>query len=139
MFSSKIYSFSYTKNRSKEFYSRCYVAKLFLYFSFFIFPPFQFLSCISYHMKNFVIFKVARIFLVILFSFVKRTLYNSWKSHYWQLQLPMMIFNKNTLWIFLASPTQRKTLSFVSRLVFNDCLKNSVRNYFSFAFISNYW
>ena len=27
MFSSKIYPFSYTKNKSKEFYCRCYVFK----------------------------------------------------------------------------------------------------------------
>ena len=47
-----------------------------------------------------------RIFLVILFSFLKKTLYEAWKSHCRQLQVLIMIFNKKAL-VFLASPTQR--------------------------------
>ena len=39
--------------------------------------------------------------------FLRRTLYNTWKSHDKQLQFPIMIFNKKLLWIFLASPTQK--------------------------------
>ena len=39
---------------------------------------------------------------------VKKNYYNIWKSHYRQLQVPIIIFNKKKLlWIFLASPTQR--------------------------------
>ena len=56
MFSSKVYPFPYTKNKSKEFYCRCYVVKLFLHFSFFISPPFQCLPCISCYEKNFYYF-----------------------------------------------------------------------------------
>ena len=48
-----------------------------------------------------------RIFLLILFSFLRRTLYNTWKNHHKQLQVTIMIFNKKRLWMFLASPTQR--------------------------------
>ena len=39
--------------------------------------------------------------------FLRRTLYNTWKSHDKQLQFPIMIFNKKLLWIFPASPTQK--------------------------------
>ena len=51
MFSSN--PFPYTKNKSKEFYCRCYAVKVFLYFSFFIFPSFQIISFISCYVKNF--------------------------------------------------------------------------------------
>ena len=50
---------------------------------------------------------MARIFLVMLLSFLRRTLYNTWKSHSRQLQVSMRVFNKNFLWIFTISPTQR--------------------------------
>ena len=81
MFLSKNCPFPYKENKSKEFYCRCYVVKLFLYFSFFIFPPFQCLSCISCYVKNFFVLKVAHIFLVILFSILRRAIYNTRKSH----------------------------------------------------------
>ena len=40
---------------------------------------------------------MSRISLVILFSFLRRTLYDFWISHYGQLQLPVAIFNKRFL------------------------------------------
>ena len=95
------------------------VVKLFWYYSFFI-------------------------FLVICFLFLKRTLYNTWKSHCRQLHILTMIFNNkprvNTS-NSNTSPTRRthhETLSFVSRIIVNECLKNSVRNCFSFVLILNF-
>ena len=87
------------------------------------------------------LFKVPHIFLVILFSFL-RTLYNTWKNYYRQLQVSIIVFNKKAL-LNISSISNSKNppwnlLSFVSRIVVNKCLKNSVRNCFSFALISNY-
>ena len=48
-----MYTFPYTKNKSKRIYCHYYFDKIFLYFSLFIFPAFQSLSCNSYHMENF--------------------------------------------------------------------------------------
>ena len=107
-------------------------------FGFYSPPPFQCFSCIFCHMKIFFIFKVARIFLVILFfSFLRRTLCNTWKSHYRQLQLLKMIFNEKVL-VNISSMSNSKNppwnlLSSVSRITVNECLKNSVQNCFSFA------
>ena len=60
---------------------------------------------------------------------------NTWISHYRQLQIVIMIFNKKTV-VNISSISDLKNLpwnllSFVSRIVVNECLKNSVRNYFS--------
>ena len=110
MFSSKIYLFPYTKNNSKEFYCRCYAVKLFLYFSFFI-PHLSFsMSFLYFSLCEKICYflgEVARIFLVMLFSFLKRTLYNTWKGHYRQLQVLIMTLIKKLLWIFVAFRTQR--------------------------------
>ena len=131
MFSSKIYPSPYTENKSKKFYCRCYVVKLFLYFSFFIFPHFQFLSCISCHVKNFYYFLGGSHVFDDSFFIFKETYYNTWKS-YIQLQVPVMIFNKEAL-VSISSISNSKNptwnlLSFVSRIVVNECLKNSVQN-----------
>ena len=69
--------------------------------------------------------------------------FNTWKSHYRQLQVLIMIFNKNVL-VNTSSFSNSKNppwnlLSFVSKIVVNECLKNSVLNYFNFVLISNYW
>ena len=129
MFSSEIYPFSYTENKSKKIYCRCYVIKLFLYFSFSTFSPFSmsFLFVSLAMWRIFIIFLVARIFLVILFSFLRRTLYNTWKNHYTQLQVPTMIFNKKALENFSSFSISRNPpwnlFSFVSRIVVHECLK----------------
>ena len=85
---------------------------------------------------------MARIFLAILFSFIRRTLYNTCKNKYSQLQTPIIIFDKKKLFgIFLASQTQRtrheaflvlywELLLLILKIVFN--LKNSVWVCFSF-------
>ena len=145
MFSSKIYPFPYTENKSKKIYCRCYVVKLFLYFSFSILSPFSmFFLFVSLAMwRIFIIFLVARIFLVILFSFLRRTICNTWKNRYTQLQVSIMIFNKKALVNFSSISISKNPpwnlLSFMSRIVVHECLKNSVRNCLSFALISNYW
>ena len=69
--------------------------------------------------------------MVIRFLFLRRILYNTWKSHYRQLQVLIMIFNKKPLKVFVASPTQNppwNLLSFASRTAANKSLKNSVQN-----------
>ena len=72
-----------------------------------------------------------------------RTLFNTWKGHYRQLQVPTMIFNKKALENVSSILNSKKPpwnlLSFLSRIVVNKFLKNSVQNCFSFALISNYW
>ena len=75
----------------------------------------------------FIIFYVAHIYLVILFSFFRRTLSNTWKSHYRQLQVLIMIFNKKAL-VSISSISNSKNppwnfLGFVSKIVVNECLK----------------
>ena len=144
MFSSKVYPFPYAKNKLKNI-----VVVVSLWNSSYTFrfpspPSFQCLSRISFHAKNFYyFFKVARIFLVILFSFLRRTLYNTWKSHYRQLQVPIMIFDKKALENISSILNSKKPrwnlLSFLPRIVVNKFLKISVRNCFSFALISNCW
>ena len=144
MFSSKMYPFLHAKNKSKEFYCCCYIVKLFLYFSFFVSPPFQCLSCTSCRVKKFYyFFRWLPSFWWSFFSFLWKTFYNTWKSHYRQLQVPIMIFNKKAL-LNISSISNSNNppwnlLSFVSSIVVNECLKNSVRNCFSFDLISNYW
>ena len=69
-----------------------------------------------------------------LFSFLKRTLYNTWKSHYRRLQIPIITFNKNVV-VNIYSISNSKNppwnlLSFVLRVAINECLKNSARNCF---------
>ena len=83
----------------------CYKTLFILFFSFS--STFQCLSCISCHVKNFYYFLDGSHLLGDFFSFLRRTLHNTWISHYRQLQVPIMIFNKELLWIFLVSPTQR--------------------------------
>ena len=129
------------KIKVKNFCRHCYIVKLFLYFSFFTpLPSFQCLSCICWWM--FISFSVVRIFLVILFLFIRTTLYNTWKSHHRQLQVPIMIFNKkafaNISSISNSKNPTSNLLSFVSRIYVNQCLKNRVRNCFSFVLISTY-
>ena len=79
--------------KSKEFYCRCYAVKLCLFFSVFIFSPFQCTSCTSCHVKNFY-YSLGDLHLPVdSFSILTRTLYKTWKSHYRQLQVPILIFN----------------------------------------------
>ena len=142
MFPSKIYPFPL---KVKNFI----VFVLLLDFSytlrFSLYPPFQCLSCIFCQGTNFY-FSSGRIFLVIFFfffSFLRRKLYNTWKSLYRQLQGSIMIFNKNALAyissIFNSKNPIWKLLSFVSRIVVNKCLENSVQDCFSFVLITTYW
>ena len=112
---------------------RYYAAKLFIYFSFFI-APFQCFSSISCCVKNFYYFLGGSHFLVILFSFLSRTLYNTWKSHYRHLQVLVMIFNKEAL-ANISSISKPKNptwnlLRFVSWIVVNECLQNRLWNCF---------
>ena len=84
---------------------------------------------------------IARIFLVILVSFLRKTFYDTWKCHYKQLHLILMIFNRKPL-VIISSISNSKNaswnlLSFASRIVVNECLRNSVRICFSFVLISN--
>ena len=94
MLSSKVYLFPHRNNKSKEFHFRCYIVKLILYF-FSIFSPFQ---CIVYLVAQitFITFEMAPIFLVTLFSFLRRTIYSTSKVHYRQFQVLMAILNKKT-------------------------------------------
>ena len=139
MFSSKIYPLPYTKNKSKEFYCCRYVVKLFLYISFFIFPLFN-LSCILCYVNIFYKFLGGlHLFSDSFFIFKENTLTLE-KSHYRQIQVLIMIFNKKAL-VNTSSTSNLKNppwnlLSFVSRIVVNECLQNSVRNCFTFASIS---
>ena len=95
-FRAKYNLFHMQKIKFKKFYCHCYVVKLFLYFWSLIFPLFNVFLVSLAMWKIFIIFKVARIFLVILFSFVSRTLYDTWKSEYRPLQVLIMIFNPKT-------------------------------------------
>ena len=104
MFSSNIYSLSYTKNKSKEFYCLYYAVRFFLYFFIFHFPPFQCLPCISCHVKTNFYYFLGGSHVSRYFAFRD----NTWKRHYRQLQVPLMIFNKKKfLHISQASPTPR--------------------------------
>ena len=135
MLSSKIYPFPYTKNKSKEFCCRCYVVKLALYFSFFIFTRFQCLCCISCCVKNWNYFFR---WLASLWWTLEKATMSNFKFQWWFLI-------KKLLRLFLASPTQRTHLEsfwvlyreFLSINV--SKIENSVRNCFSFALLSNYW
>ena len=71
MFSSKMYPFPYTKNKIKNFIVVVTLLNFSYTFRFSFFPAFQYLSYISCYVKNFYIFYVDHIFLVIL--------YNNWK------------------------------------------------------------
>ena len=94
--------------------------------------------CTRFHFRRiFIIFQVTPIILVILLSFLSRTLHKTWKSHYRQLQVLTMTFNEKAHVNICSISSSKKPwnlLSFVSRTVLNECLKNSVRNCFSFAF-----
>ena len=107
MFWRKIYPFPYTKKKVKNIIIVVRLLNISLYFWFSLFPPFQYLSCISCYVKNLNYYLGGSIFLVILFSFSRRTLCNTWKRHYRQLLVLIMILTKRLLWIFLASPTQK--------------------------------
>ena len=95
-FRTKYNLFHMQKIKFKKFYCHCYVVKLFLYFSWLIFPLFNVFLLFLAMWKIFIIFKVARIFLVILSSFLIRTLYDTWNSDYRRLQVLIMIFNPKT-------------------------------------------
>ena len=56
-------------------------------------PFFQCLPCRSFFVKNFYYFLVSHTFLYFFFSFLRRTLYNTWKNHYTKFQVSI-IFNK---------------------------------------------
>ena len=126
-------------NKSKKFYCRCYLAKFFWYIFFLPpapQPPSQCLFSISCYVKN------SYHFLVILFSFLRGTIYSIWKSHLRQIQVLILIFNKKAL-VNISGISNSKNpalnfLSSVSRIVVNKCFKNSMRNRLSFALISNY-
>ena len=72
------------------------------------------------------------------FSLLRTTLYNTWKNHYRQLQLLIMIFNKKPLVNIASISSSRKLswnqLSFCKEyLLITKWLKNSVRNCLSFV------
>ena len=71
------------------------------------------------------------------FFILKKTFYNTWKSHYAQHQVPIMIFNKKTSSITNSKNQPWNFLSFLSRIVVNKFLKKCMRNCSSFAIISN--
>ena len=133
MFSSNIYPLSYTKNKSKEFYCLYYAVKFFLHFFIFHFPPFQCLSCISCHvMTNFCYFLGG---LHVSGCFIFRD--NTWKRHYRQLQVSLMISNKKKfLQISQASSTPRTHYETFWALLINVS-KTVCAIAFSFALISN--
>ena len=92
---------------------------------------FQCLSCISCYVKNFCHVLSGSHLFGDYFLFLRRTLYNTWKSYYRQFQVLIMIFNKKTL-VNISSISNLKNppwnlLSFTSRFVVNECLKSSVR------------
>ena len=126
---SKLCTFPCTKNKSKEFYCRCYVFKLILFLQFLllIFLPCKCFSCITCHVKNYYDFLGSPHLFGDIFSFLRRTLYNTWKSHYRQVQVPVMIFNKKVL-VNISSISKSRNppwnlLSFVSKIFVNKCLK----------------
>ena len=82
-------------------------SKLFLKFLFSLFNVFL-VPLVMW--RIFVILFVAGTFLLILFLFLRRTLCNTWKSYYRQLQVLIMIFTKILLRIYLASPTETTQL-----------------------------
>ena len=71
-------------------------------------------------------------------NILRRTLYNTWKSHYRQLKVPTMVFNKKAL-VNISSISNSRNLrwnilSFVSR----HCVKNvQIRSYFWSVFSPN--
>ena len=86
-------------------------------------------------MKNFLLFSRWLASFWPFFSFLRRTLYSTWKSHYRQFQVLIMIFNRKAF-LNISSITNSKNppwnrLSFASRMVVNECLKNSVQNCFN--------
>ena len=129
------------KNKSKEFHCRCSLLNfsfLFVFrFSLFTMSFLYVLLCKEF----FLFFRWLASFWWFFFSFLRRTLYNTWKRHYRQLQVLIMIFNKKAL-VYISSISNLKNtpwnlLSFVSGIVSSECLKKIVQNYFSFALISN--
>ena len=82
-------------------------SKLFLKFLFSLFNVFL-VPLVMW--RIFVILFVAGTFLLILFLFLRRTLCNTWKSYYRQLQVLIMIFTKILLRIYLAFPTETTQL-----------------------------
>ena len=82
-------------------------SKLFLKFLFSLFNVFL-VPLVMW--RIFVILFVAGTILLILFLFLRRTLCNTWKSYYRQLQVLIMIFTKILLRIYLASPTETTQL-----------------------------
>ena len=80
--------------------------------------------------RTFITFLVSRIFLIIIFSFLRRTLYNTWKNHYKQFQVPIMIFNKKAP-VNISSISNSKNLpwnllSFVLWIAVKEYLKNRI-------------
>ena len=97
----------------------CYKTLFILFFSFS--STFQCLSCISCHVKNFYYFLDGSNLLGDFFTFLRRTRHNTSISHYRQLQVPIMIFNKEVLWIFLVSPTQRTHIMNPFEICIGNC------------------
>ena len=106
------------------------------HFSFFTFFSVFLVSAIM--LRIFIIFQVSYTLLEVLFPFLRRALYNTWKSHYRQLQVLILIFNKKAL-MKIPSISNSKNppwnlLSFVSKTNVNECHRNSVRICFSLCF-----
>ena len=93
----------------------------------FHFSPFQCISCTSCNVKNFYYFLGDLHLPVDSFLFLTRTLYKTWKSHYRQLQVPILIFNKKALVnissISISNNPPLNLLCFISRIVVNKFLK----------------
>ena len=146
MFPSKIYPFPLKVKNFIVFVTllNFFVVKLFT-LSVFYFTPLFNVFLASFTKWRIFIFQGVAFFwwFFYFFSFWRRKLYNTWKSLYRQLQGSIMIFNKNALAyissIFNSKNPIWKLLSFVSRIVVNKCLENSVQNCFNFALITTYW
>ena len=110
-------------------------------FHFSFFPLFSVFLVSLIMWRIFVIFQVSYTFLVVLFPFLKRTLYNTWKSHYRQVQVLILIFNEKAL-VKIPSISDSKNppwnlLSFASKTIVNECHRNNVRICFSLCFHNN--
>ena len=87
---------------------RCFVVKLFLNFSFSIFPTFQCLSCIFCHVKKFLsFFRWVTPFRLSFFHFSGDHFITFERATIENFMFQQWYLIKKLLWIFLASPTQR--------------------------------
>ena len=96
---------------------------------------------------RFLFFLLYNVFLYLLlweeFFLFFRWLASSSFRHFRQFQVIVMIFSIKAL-VNISSISNSKNpawnlLSLVPRIVVNECLRNSVRNCFSFVLTSNYW